>query len=467
MNLWLAVAAGLLAIFGYFRLLNPYLVLAFVFLIGVGFAFSAPAWTAIVPEVVSNEELPSAAILSGLQLNISGIVGPALGGFVIPLVGANSLFTINACVFLVVILALLTWRKNEGNTRLPLESFFESFFTAIRYVRYAPGIQVVLARHVLFAFFISLIPALIPVVGLRELKLTASGCGVLFSSMGAGSVFGAVFIMPWVRRHFSPNMLTVVANGLVAVVYILMAFVRDQGLFMFVAGIAGIGWTLSASELWVAGQRAMPPWARGRMNATFIMTAQGAMALGGVIWGASASAAGVNPTLIAGAVLLATSLILAIPLSINFTGTLDFEPAPVTSFSHKLIYLPQPTDGPVAITSEYHVDQHRIPDFLEMMRDVRLIHLRNGAFTWRLHEDLIRPNIFRIEMLVPSWTQYRLQRERMTKSEKKVIDRANSFSAGDAPIEERIFLCINKELGTRRRMVSRPATTPFSPLNIG
>jgi Transmembrane secretion effector len=33
-----------------------------------------------VPEIVSNEELPSASILSGLQLNISGIIGPALGG---------------------------------------------------------------------------------------------------------------------------------------------------------------------------------------------------------------------------------------------------------------------------------------------------------------------------------------------------------------------------------------------------
>jgi hypothetical protein len=67
--------------------------------------------------------------------------------------------------------------------------FFESFSTAIRYVRYAPGIQVVLVRNILFAFFIALIPALIPVVGLKELKLTAAGCGILFSSMGAGSVF--------------------------------------------------------------------------------------------------------------------------------------------------------------------------------------------------------------------------------------------------------------------------------------
>jgi hypothetical protein len=44
-----------------------------VFCIGVGFAFNAPAWTSIVPQVVSDEELPSAATLSGLQFNISGI----------------------------------------------------------------------------------------------------------------------------------------------------------------------------------------------------------------------------------------------------------------------------------------------------------------------------------------------------------------------------------------------------------
>jgi MFS family permease len=467
MNLWLAVAAALLAIFGSLQLLNPYIILACIFLIGVGFAFNAPAWTAIVPEVVSDAELPSAATLSGLQLNISGIIGPALGGLLLPLVGANWLFTINAVCFLVVIFAILQWKRREKASKLPLESFFESFFTAIRYVRYAPGIQIVLARNVLFAFFISLIPALIPVVGLKELKLTAAGCGILFSSMGAGSVLGAVFVVPWVRKHFSPNTLTVIANFVVAAVYLLMALVRDQTIFMLVAALAGIGWTLSASELWVAGQRAMPSWARGRMNATVIMVSQGAMALGGIVWGAVAASLGVNITLIAAAVLLFISLILAIPLSINFTGALDFEPAPVTSFSHKLIYLPQPKDGPVAVTYEFQVDPVRAPAFLDLMKHVRMIHLRNGAFTWRLHEDLTRLNTFRIEMLVPSWTQHMLQRERMTKAEKTIIDQANAFQLGGGQIEERIFLCVNKELGSQRKTVSHPSTTPFSPLNLG
>jgi hypothetical protein len=60
----------------------------------------------------------------------------------------------------VVILALLRWKRAENASKLPLESFFESLEAAIRYVRYTPGIQIVVARNVLFAFFISLIPAL-------------------------------------------------------------------------------------------------------------------------------------------------------------------------------------------------------------------------------------------------------------------------------------------------------------------
>src|SRR6266446_8954475 len=266
----------------------------------------------------------------------SGILGPAVGGMLLPLIGANWVFTVNAICFLIVILAILQWNRKERPSKLPLENFFESFTTAIRYVRYAPGIQVVLARNILFAFFIALIPALIPVVGLKELKLTAAGCGILFSSMGAGSVFGAIFVVPWVRARLSSNVLIVIANLVIAVVYLLMAFVRDQTIFMIVAAAAGIGWTVSASELWVAAQRAMPSWSRGRMNATVIMVSQGAMALGGVVWGAAVTTAGPAYSLLAAAALLLVSLVLAGPLSIDFTDTLDLDPAPVTPASYKL-----------------------------------------------------------------------------------------------------------------------------------
>jgi MFS family permease len=261
-NLSLAATAFGLAVLGWLHLLNPYLILGCVFFIGVGFAFNAPAWTSIVPQVVSDAELPSAATLSGLQLNISGIIGPALGGLLVPLAGAKFVFAVNAVCFLVVVLATRQWKQPTVLEKLPSESFFHSFWTVIRYVRSAPRFQVVLARNFLFALFISVIPALLPVMGLKVLHFNSSNLGLLFTSMGAGSVVGAV-------------------------------------------------WTLSASELWVAAQRAMPSWARGRLNATFITISQGAMVLGGVIWGFAASIAGVSYTLLGAAVLFLASLLLA------------------------------------------------------------------------------------------------------------------------------------------------------------
>src|SRR5689334_21829277 len=191
MSVWISVSAGLLAVLGFAHLLNPYVILAAIFLIGVGFAFNAPAWTAIVPEIVTDEELPSAATLSGLQLNISGIIGPALGGFLLPVIGANWVFATNSICFLLVVATLLAWRPRQRQSKLPLENFFESFATALRYVRFAPGIQIVLVRNILFTFFICIIPALLPVVGLKGLHLQASSLGLLFTCMGAGSVFGA------------------------------------------------------------------------------------------------------------------------------------------------------------------------------------------------------------------------------------------------------------------------------------
>ena len=448
MNIWLALAAGLLAGFGWLNSLNPYIILTCIFLLGVGFAFNAPAWTAIVPEVVSNEELPSAAALGGLQLNISGIIGPALGGILIPIVGSNWLFALNAACFLVVILALLRWKRAGNASKLPLESFFESLEAAIRYVRYTPGIQIVVARNVLFAFFISLIPALMPVVALKVLHLNACELGFLFTSMGAGSVGSAVFVIPWVRARYSSNRITIIANLIVVAVYLLMAFLHDDLALIFIAALAGVGWTLSAAELWVASQRAAPPWARGRMNATIIMASQGAMALGGIIWGTSAVEVGVSYTLIAAAFLLLISLTLAVRFSIDFTGGLDLEPARVTTFSHKLLELPQPQDGPVLITYEFEIDPKRGRELVGLIREIRLIHLRNGAFNWHLHEDLGRSNIFRIEMMLPSWSGYLLQRERLTKAERELIDQAKTYHIGSHPLEERIFLCVNKELHT-------------------
>ena len=286
-NIGLAAMAAGLAALGWLHLLNPYIILVSVFSIGVGFAFNAPAWTSILPQVVSDTELPSAATLSGLQFNISGIIGPALGGLLVALAEANFVFALNAAGFLLVVQATRQWKQPSAPAKVSSEGLFESFGTIVRYIRYAPGFQALLVRNFLFALFISGIPALIPVIGLKVLHLTSSNLGLLFTSMGAGSVVSAMLIIPRLRARLSPDRLTLLANLLLVLVYVLLALVRQTELFFVVAALAGVGWTLAASELWVAAQRAMPDQARGRLTATVIMISQGATALGGLIWGSS------------------------------------------------------------------------------------------------------------------------------------------------------------------------------------
>ena len=319
-NFWLTAMAAGLAVLAWLHVLNPYLILASVFLLGVGFAFNAPAWISIVSQVVSDGELPSAATLNGLQLNISGIIGPVLAGFLIPLAGANFVFAVNASCFLLVVLAIRRWKQPTVPIGFQSETFFRSSWTVMCCVRYVPKLQVVLARNFLFALFVSAIPALMPAVGLKALHLGPSQLGLLFTSMGVGSVIGAVFVISWLRARFSPDSVTLLANLLIVLAYGLMAFIRQTELFFAVAAVGGVGWTLSASELWVAAQRAMPNCLRGRFNATVIMISQGAITLGSVVWGSAAAMVGAGSTLFTAAVLFLIALLLSRRLSINFAG---------------------------------------------------------------------------------------------------------------------------------------------------
>jgi MFS family permease len=65
--LLLAVAAGLLAFCTWLHWVHPYVILITVFLLGIGFAFNAPVWSSIVPEIVQKEELASAITLGGCK----------------------------------------------------------------------------------------------------------------------------------------------------------------------------------------------------------------------------------------------------------------------------------------------------------------------------------------------------------------------------------------------------------------
>jgi MFS family permease len=432
--LWLAAAAGLLAVCTWLHWVHPYVILATIFLLGIGFAFNAPVWASIVPEIVQKAELASAITLGGVQLNLAGIAGPALGGLLLPIMGPAMLFSLNALAFLIMAWVISQRYHRRQRPEPHLENFLESFASAARYVRYTPGMQVILMRDFLFGLFIAAVPALVPVVALQHLRLQPSQLGLVFTSMAFGSLVGATLVLPYARAKASPNALTILAGVILVVVYVLMSDVLNLWMFLPVTALAGVSWTVSASELWIAGQRAMPDWARGRMNAVHIMASQGGVALGGVFWGGAATSLGLGLTLMGGALLLAASLMLAVPLSINFAHSLNLDPAPLKGI-HEFSLTPKPEDGPVTVTRELIIRPEDREEFLALVEPLRLIYLRNGAFLFRIDENLEHPSTFRTEMLVSSWAEHLRQLARMTKAESELVERVFAKHAGDqAPV---------------------------------
>jgi len=447
--LWLASAAGLLAIFSWLHLVHPFVILLTVFLLGTGFAFNAPLWACVIPEIVRKEEIASAVTLGGVQMNLAAIVGPALGSLLLPLVGSPVLFSLNALAFLGAAWVVSRVYHAQRRPDPHLENFLESFASALRYVRYTPGMQVILTRDFLFGLFIAAVPALIPVVALHHLRLTGSQLGLVFTAMGIGSLLGATLLLPYARAKATSNLLTILAGTLLVAVLVLMAIVQNLAMLLPAAALAGVSWTVSASELWIAGQRSMPDWARGRMNAVHMMASQGGVAVGGVIWGAAAASLGLGATLVGGAFLLAASLALAIPLSINFAHRLELDPKPLKA-AHEFPLAPRAEDGPVTVTVELIIRPEDREEFLALIGQLRLIFLRNGAFLYRVDEILEHPGTFRTEMRVNSWAEHLRQHARMTKAETEIAQRVRAMHSGE------------QELVVRHSLPANRITTPLA-----
>ena len=452
-SLWQASVALCLTILALTDSLSSHVILVSVFLFGIGFAFASPASASVEVEMVPPDHLTSANTLGGLQMNIAGIIGPLIGGFLVSLSGPGSAFAANAGGFLLLLLAISRWKRPAPEAKTAPEDFFATIETALRYVRYTPGIRVVLVRIALFSFFISIIPALMPVVGLKELHLDASELGYLFTAMATGSVAAAVCVMPLARARLSPNRLTLYANLLLILNLFLMAFVNWPYAFLLLAALGGAGWTLSATELWIAAQRAMPDWARGRLNATIVMCSQAATALGGVIWGLAAATAGVVPTFLCAGLLAMVALVVvhfAVQkrLSIDFATDLNLQPAAVTIFSHDLdpMRLSQAEENPVSIITEFAIDPANRAQCTDLMREIRLVYLRNGARNWHLYEDCRRSNRFQMEVVASSWNDYQRQHERLTRDEKELFDKLASLRVDPDSHAESIRISINKEV---------------------
>lgn len=357
--LLVALALGVLTLTG---LMSAWTLLALTFLLGLGAALDAPAWQAIIPELVERQELPSAIALNATGFNVARAVGPALGGLVVAAAGPAAVFLLNAVSFLAVLVAIYRWPRARVPSDAPPEDMLGATAAGMRYVRHAPALQAVLVRNAVFILGASALWALLPVVARHELGLEATGYGIILGSLGFGGVGGAL-ILPRLRRALPIDTLTAAATLVFAGATLALAYLHFMPLLVACMIAGGMAWLAIMSSLTVAAQTASPAWARARIMGIYLLVFQGLMAVGSFGWGVLAERFGNATTLSFAALALVQRL--------------DLSPS-----SHwadpKLAMTPDPEDGPVLITVEYRVPAERASDFIATMDEMRTFRHREG-----------------------------------------------------------------------------------------
>ncbi len=162
--------------------------------LGLVNSFDSPGRQAFVVEMVGREDLPNAIALNSLMFNSARVVGPALGGLLLALVGAAWCFTINGISYLAVIWSLWAMELHPQGAKVAAESPWKQLVGGIRQARQQMELGGLILISLIFSVFaisyIPLLPAFVELV----LKQGAAAYGWLTAAFGIGAVAGALII---------------------------------------------------------------------------------------------------------------------------------------------------------------------------------------------------------------------------------------------------------------------------------
>lgn len=117
-QVWMLLVAGTLGLATALQATDDRLLLGLTLCLGLGSAFTLPAWAAIIPELVPREQLQAAVTLNGLAINVSRAVGPALAGLLLAWSGPATVFLVNAGSFIGVVAVLAAWKRPPRDSAL-------------------------------------------------------------------------------------------------------------------------------------------------------------------------------------------------------------------------------------------------------------------------------------------------------------------------------------------------------------
>ncbi|MBB1632655.1 MFS transporter [Cupriavidus sp. UME77] len=275
----LALGLGLLTLSGHVQLWHVYL---FAFLLGCVTAFDSPARQTFVAELVGDSDLSNAVALNSTSFNAARMIGPAVAGVLISVVGTGWVFLINAASFVAVLGALSRLRLGELHRKPRAVRTRGSFAEGFRYVWRRPDLKAALLMLFLIGTFGLNFPIFISTMSVTVFHAGADRFGFLTSIMAIGSVTGALLAARRAKPRFSLLLAGATVFGAGCALAAIMPSYALFGLALIMVGVAAQTVTTSTNSL---VQLSTEPAMRGRVVAILLALALGGTPLGAPIVG--------------------------------------------------------------------------------------------------------------------------------------------------------------------------------------
>ncbi len=191
----LALVLGILVLLGH---VEVWQVMLMAFLLGIVNAFDMPIRQSFVVEMVGRSDIASAVALNSAAFNAARIVGPAIAGLLIGVIGLAPLFLLNALSYLLPITGYLLMDVTKlipvvrAHVDRTASAVIDSLVEGLRYVRATPMILLCIVMIGMVSAIALNFPVLGPLVARDILGGGAETYGFLMAAAGVGSLISAL-----------------------------------------------------------------------------------------------------------------------------------------------------------------------------------------------------------------------------------------------------------------------------------
>jgi predicted MFS family arabinose efflux permease len=153
-----------------------------------------PTRQTFVLEMVGREHLANAITLNSIEANTSRILGPALAGGTIAIIGTGYCFLANGLTYLAVVCCLRLMRDSELHPITRTARLRGQLRAGFHYVRHTPAVRNVLLMMAVIGTLSYEFPVVLPVLAGKTFHDNVSGYALLMGAMGLGAVMGGVLV---------------------------------------------------------------------------------------------------------------------------------------------------------------------------------------------------------------------------------------------------------------------------------